>query len=63
MGEELNRIQNDLSTNMEQIRQDLQEKDRMIEDDLNQRTTDLQTNFDAKYVYQMSENVKFLDLL
>ena len=51
MGEELNRIQNDLSTNMEQIRQDLQEKDRMIEDDLNQRITDLQTNFDVKYVY------------
>ena len=49
--EELNRIQNDLSTNIEQIRQDLHEKDRMIEDDLNQRTTDLQTNFDAKYVY------------
>ena len=38
--EELNRIQNDLH-----------ERDRMIEDDLNQRTTDLQTNFDAKYVY------------
>ena len=46
--EELNRIQNDLH-----------EKDRMIEDDLNQRTTDLQTNFDAKYVYWISENIKF----
>ena len=31
----------------------------MIEDDLNQRTTDLQTNFDAKYVYWISENIKF----
>merc|ERR1711936_1427000 len=53
--EELNRIQNDLSTNMEQIRQDLHEKDRMIEDYFRNNIDDMRHQFEEKDMFLMNE--------